>query len=65
MSLHLLFLPLLLLLAYLGQEKKEDILSLLLKKKNQKPAKKTTKLITFTAGIPSISFPPLSPEQYL
>jgi len=34
-------------------------------KENQKPAKKTTKLITFTAGIPSISFPPLSPEQHL
>ena len=34
-------------------------------KENQKPAKKTTKLITFTAGMPSISFPLLSPEQYL
>ena len=34
-------------------------------KENQKPAKKTTKLITFTAGIPSISFPPLSPKQHL
>jgi len=33
-SLHLLFLPLLLLLS-LGQEKKEDILSLLLKKKTK------------------------------
>ena len=31
-------------------------------KENQKPAKKTTKLITFTAGMPSIPFPPLSPE---
>ena len=35
------------------------------KKENQKPTKKTTKLITFTAGIPSISFSPLSLEQYL
>jgi hypothetical protein len=34
-------------------------------KENQKPAKKTTKLMTFTAGIPSISFPPLSPKQHL
>jgi len=34
-------------------------------KENQKHAKKTTKLITFTAGIPSISFSPLSPEQHL
>jgi hypothetical protein len=34
-------------------------------KDNQKPAKKTTKLMTFTAGIPSISFPPLSPKQHL
>jgi hypothetical protein len=34
-------------------------------KENQKPAKKTTKLKTFTAGIPSISFSPLSPEQHL
>ena len=34
-------------------------------KENQKPAKKTTKLMTFTAGIPSISLPPLSPEQHL
>src|SRR6266702_3291619 len=32
---------------------------------NQKPTKKSTKLMPFTAGIPSISFPPLSPEQYL
>jgi hypothetical protein len=32
---------------------------------SQKPAKKTTKLIPFTAGIPSISFPPLSPKQHL
>src|SRR6266576_4351676 len=32
---------------------------------NQKPTKKTTKLMPFTAGIPSISFPPISPEQYL
>ena len=32
---------------------------------NQKPIKKTTKLMPFTAGIPSISFSPLSPEQYL
>jgi len=31
-------------------------------KENQKPVKKTTKLMTFTAGIPSISFSPLSPE---
>ena len=29
---------------------------------NQKPTKKTTKLMPFTAGIPSISFPPLSLE---
>ena len=34
-------------------------------KENQKPTKKTTKLMTFTAGIPSISFPPLSPKQHL
>ena len=33
--LYLLFLSLLLYLAYLGQEKKEDILSLLLKKKTK------------------------------
>jgi len=32
------------------------------KKENQKPVKKTTKLITFTASIPSISFSSLSPE---
>ena len=32
------------------------------KKENQKPIKKTTKLITFTASIPSISFSPLSLE---
>jgi len=31
-------------------------------KENQKPIKKITKLMTFTAGIPSISFSPLSPE---
>ena len=69
MSLHSLFLPLLplllLFLAYLGQEKKEDILSLLLKKKTKNLQKKTTKQMTFTAGIPSISFPPLSPKQHL
>src|SRR6266702_933788 len=35
------------------------------KKETQKPAKKTTKLMTFTAGIPSISLSPLSPEQHL
>jgi len=34
-------------------------------KETQKPAKKTTKLMTFTAGIPSISLSPLSPEQHL
>ena len=34
-------------------------------KENQKPAKKTTKLMTFTAGTPSIPFSPLSPEQHL
>ena len=34
-------------------------------KENQKPAKKTIKLMTFTAGIPSISFSPLSLEQHL
>jgi hypothetical protein len=34
-------------------------------KENQKPAKKTTKLITFTAGIPSIPLPLLSPKQHL
>ena len=28
---------------------------------NQKPSKKTTKLMPFTANIPKISFPPLSP----
>src|SRR6266567_4842487 len=32
---------------------------------NQKPTKKTTKLMPFIAGIPSIPFPPLSPEQHL
>jgi len=32
------------------------------KKENQKPAKKITKMRTFTAGIPSISFSPLSLE---
>ena len=31
-------------------------------KENQKPTKKTTKMRTFTASIPSISFPPLSPK---
>ena len=31
-------------------------------KENQKPAKKTIKIMPFTAGVP---FPPLSPEQYL
>jgi len=41
-SLHLLFLPLLPPLAYLGQEKKEDILSLLLKRK-PKTCKKDNK----------------------
>ena len=35
------------------------------KKENQKPTKKTTKLITTTDSIPSISFPPFSPKQYL
>ncbi len=35
------------------------------KNKNQKPAKKTIKLITITDSMPSILFPPLSPEQYL
>jgi hypothetical protein len=39
-----LFLPLLLLLAYLGQEKKEDILSLLLKKKTKNLQKRQPKL---------------------
>src|SRR6266699_7240566 len=34
-------------------------------KENQKPAKKIIKPITSTDSIPSISFPPLSPEQYL
>ena len=34
-------------------------------KENQKPAKKTTKMRTFTAGIQSISFTPLSPKQHL
>jgi len=34
-------------------------------KENQKPTKKTTKMMTFTAGIHSISFSPLSPEQHL
>src|SRR6266567_7077045 len=33
--------------------------------KNQKPAKKTIKPITITDSMPSILFPPLSPEQYL
>ena len=32
---------------------------------NQKPTKKSIKLMPFTAGIPSISFPPLSLEQHL
>jgi len=31
---------------------------------NQKPAKKTIKLITTTDSIPSIPFPPLSPKQH-
>ncbi len=35
------------------------------KQENQKPAKKTIKPMTFTAGIPSIPFPPLSLEQHL
>ena len=34
-------------------------------KENQKPAKKTTKLTTFTAGILSIPFPLLSLKQHL
>src|SRR6266576_1991333 len=34
-------------------------------KENQKPAKKIIKPITSTDSIPSIPFPPLSPEQYL
>ena len=34
-------------------------------KENQKPAKKTIKLTTTTDSIPSISFPSISPEQYL
>ena len=34
-------------------------------KENQKPTKKTIKLMTFTAGIPSISLYPLSPKQHL
>jgi len=34
-------------------------------KENQKPAKKTIKPRTTTDSIPSISFPSLSPEQYL
>ena len=33
-----------------------------IEKENQKPAKKIIKLMTFTASIPSISFPPLSPK---
>ena len=33
--------------------------------RNQKPIKKTTKLMPITASIPSIPFPPLSLEQYL
>ena len=32
------------------------------KNENQKPAKKTIKLITITDSMPSILFPPLSPE---
>jgi len=35
------------------------------KKKHQKPAKKTIKPTTTTDSIPNISFPSLSPEQYL
>ena len=35
------------------------------KKENQTPTKKTTKPIPITASIPSILFPPLSPEQHL
>ena len=63
---YLLFLPLLLLLAYLGQEKKEDILSLLLKKKTKNLyKKKTIKLTTTTASTPSIPSYSLSLEQYL
>ena len=34
-------------------------------KENQKPAKKTTKITTFTAGTSSIPFPLLSPKQHL
>ena len=34
-------------------------------KENQKPVKKTTKLMPIMASIPSIPFPPLSLEQYL
>ena len=36
-----------------------------IKKENQKPVKKTTKLVTFTASMPSIPFPSLSLKQYL
>ncbi len=32
---------------------------------NQKPAKKTIKPTTIIDSMPSILFPPLSPEQYL
>ena len=32
---------------------------------NQKPAKKIIKLTTIIDSMPSILFPPLSPEQYL
>src|SRR6266576_5893650 len=35
------------------------------KNENQKPAKKTIKPTTITDSMPSILFPPLSPEQYL
>jgi len=34
-------------------------------KENQKPAKKTIKSTTTTDSIPSISFPPISPEEHL
>jgi methionyl-tRNA synthetase len=63
--LHLLFISLLLLLARLGQEKKEDILSLLLKKKTKNLQKKTIKPTTTTDSMPSIPPSSLSPKEHL
>ena len=34
-------------------------------KEKEKPVKKTTKITNTTNSIPSVSFPPISPEQHL